>query len=171
MTLFECPACLSEPFDTTNGAVMHMVNKEDDAHSEFSSKAAAEDALEVVENQEAADDSEGSGESTDSTTSAPEFPESPDGPNVLEADSSRDVDADVLEDVVDSPAPAPQVSTDDSDDDPDDDPDDGAVDDAHGSTGAEVVLLTGVALAGAVAWRSLRRGGSQTTDDGGLEVV
>jgi len=168
MTLFECPSCLSEPFDTTNGAVMHMVNKEDDAHSEYSSKAAAEDALEVVENQEAADESEGSGESTDSTTSGssstPEFPESPDGPNVLEADSSRDVDADVLEDVVESPAPAPQVST-------DDDRDDGDVDDAHGSTGAEVVLLTGVALAGAVAWRSLRRGGSQTTDDGGLEVV
>lgn len=43
---YRCPIrCGEGPFSTENGAVMHAVNKTDDAHSEITDKRSAYDAL------------------------------------------------------------------------------------------------------------------------------
>jgi len=181
MTLYECPETLCTPFETEHGAVMHMVNKEDEAHSEYTSKVAAREAISKVENQqkavESVDSTENNSvdsevdrsdepknqkkavESVDSEDNGtPTFPEGPNG--------SRDVLADDGDDAPEPDAIDPVVD-DDPDDDPDPVPDD--VDDGADGT-AGIGALVAIAVAGTAALLLTRRSSGESNDsDDGLE--
>jgi|GEM_PF-6429064 len=175
MTVPKCPLGCEEggPFSTKNGAVMHMINKEDDLHAEVSNKADAYALLEGGENQEAAEDSEGSDETTpepspegtpETTGSGVDFPTAPDGP--ADRDPTKPVDT-IQTDTSDDDLGDGADLDDDGDDDPD--PPAGAATVGEGSAAAG--LAVGVVTVAGLAFMKLRgRSGSQ--DDGpDIEVV
>ncbi|WP_178917690.1 hypothetical protein [Natronomonas gomsonensis] len=166
MTVPACPIGCEEggPFSTKNGAVMHMINKEDDLHAEVSNKADAYALLEGDGNQETAEDSEGSDESTPEPspedTGSVDFPTAPDGP----------ADRDPTE-------PAEQIQTDTPDDDlddgGDDDPDPPAGAATAGEGSAAAGLAVGAVAVAGLAFMKLRgqQRGSQTDNGPNYEVV
>jgi hypothetical protein len=177
MTVPECPLGCEEggPFSTKNGAVMHMINKEDDLHAEVSNKADAYALLEGGENQEAAEDSEGSDESTpepspepspeDTPDPTPEGTESVDFPTAADGPTDRDPTEPV--------EPIQADTLDDLDDGGDGDPDPPAGSAADGEGSAAAGMAVGAVAIAGLAFLKLRgrRGGSQTDDAPDFEVV
>jgi hypothetical protein len=184
MTVSDCPLGCEEggPFSTKNGAVMHMINKEDDLHAEVSSKADAYALLDDAENQEAAEDSEGADESTPepspedtpegTTDPTPEGTGSVDFPTAPEGPADRDPTEPVEPIQTDTPDDDLGDGA-DLDDGGDDDPDPPAGAAAAGEGSAAAGLAVGAVAVAGLAFMKLRgrQRGSQTDDGPNYEVV